>query len=273
MKPNFKLENGNYSVSKFSSGEIQVTLTKDVGVLDNCTITGSVLSSDHIIELLQLVEVLRFEGTYYITLIMPYCAFSRQDRRGNQGEAFSLKVFADLINSCGFDSVITYDNHSYVSTALLHNCTNMPVHESSYLDSTDNFYDFYIGPNAGASKKVLECSKKFQVPMIRADKVRDTSTSEITHTEVFTTTEQLDGKTVLIIDDICAGGQTFIELAKVLKSIQPNVTIHLYVTHGFFQFGFEQLVEAGITQFITTDSVISPAYEANNFSHVTVIHL
>ena len=91
--------------------------------------------------------------------------------------------------------------------------------------------------------------------MIRADKSRDTLTGEITSTEVYTTAERLDGATVLIIDDICAGGRTFIELAKSIKAIQPNVTIHLYVTHGFFDHDVGLLIDSGITQFITTDSV------------------
>ena len=255
MKPNFKLTNGDYLVKKFDSGEIQVTLTADVEALASCTITGSVLSSDHIIELLQLVEALRHKGDYYLELIMPYCAFSRQDRRCNDGEAFSLKVFTNLINSCNFDSVVTYDNHSDVSTALLNNCTNIHVKDSPYLDSADNFYDYYISPDAGANKKVLECSKNINVPMIRADKVRDTTTGDITHTEVFATADQLDGKTVLIIDDICANGRTFLELAKAIKVIQPNTTIHLFITHLFAPNGLEHLKDAGISKFITTDSV------------------
>ena len=236
-------------------------------------ITGSILSSDHIIELLQLVETLRYTlPTTKLRLIMPYCAFSRQDRRCNRGESFSLKVFTSLINSCKFESVTTYDNHSDVSTALLNNCRNVPVADILYKTVQDNFcnivgyppygydfsdhdYDFYISPDAGANKKVLGCSKQFQVPMIRADKSRDLLTGNITHTEVFTTAEQLNNKTVLIIDDICAGGRTFIELAKALKRIQPNVIIHIYVTHGFFEYGLDELTKAGISKFITTDSV------------------
>lgn len=258
MTPNFKLSTGSYAVGKFHSGEIQITLTKLPYKIETVSITGSMLSSDHIMELLQLVETLRHSGWGNLTLVMPYCAFSRQDRRCNPGESFSLKVFTNLINSCNFQSVTTYDNHSDVATALIDNCTNVSV--KSIMGNDSNFklfsrYDFFISPDAGANKKVFDCSNHFITSMIRADKSRDTQTGAITSTDVYATAEQLDNKTVLIVDDICAGGRTFIELAKSLKAIQPNVIIHLYVTHGFFTHHFSGLQEAGITKCVTTDSV------------------
>ena len=250
--PNFELShNLTYSISKFHSGEVQVTCSQPTPPYQAVTINGSITSSDHIIELLQLVDAIRFAGTQSIDLVMPYCAFSRQDRRCNPGEAFSLGVFADLINSCNFDSVTTLDNHSDVATALIHNCHNVPVHE--LLPANLQSYDFFISPDAGANKKVQLCCKYYSTQLIRADKVRDPLTMNITHTEVYATKSQLDGATVLIIDDIVAGGRTFVELAKSLKVIQPNVTIHLYVTHPFYQFGKQKLVEAGISKFLTYD--------------------
>lgn len=264
LTPNFTLSNGIYSVMKFHSGEIQVTV--DIAS-HSTTITGSILSSDNLMELLQLVEALRFYGCHTLTLIMPYCAFSRQDRRCNYGESFSLKVFTTLINYCSFESVTTYDNHSETSTALLNNCVNVPV---SNIISTlaVHSYNYLISPDAGSNKKVFDCANKFNVPMIRADKCRDTKSGRILSTDVYATPEQLNNATVLIIDDICAGGRTFIELAKSLKAIQPNVIIHLYVTHGFFTNGLAEIQQSGISQFITTDSVYF-----SNSSAVRVINL
>ncbi len=276
LEPNFTVEpRGNYEVTKFPSNEIQVTHSPVfTSIIGKATITGSILSSDHIIELLQLVETIRFERPeVQLTLVMPYCAYSRQDRRCNLGESFSLKVFAQLINSCNFHKVLTWDNHSDVSTALINNCINASV--AQILTQADrlliknnkpgqiteslfsDIYDFLISPDAGANKKVFECSKAFNIPMLRADKVRDTKTGNILETVMYATAEQLDGKTVLIVDDIVQGGRTFEELAKAIKAIQPNCTVHLYTTHGFFshQFRMSYLQTAGISKFITTDSV------------------
>lgn len=269
MTPNFKISLGiTYKVWQFPSGEIGVKFDNkkiDVPTDEGICIQGSITSSDHIMELLQLVEHIRFVIlTIPIHLIMPYCAYSRQDRRCNTGESFSLKIFADLINSCNFASVTTWDNHSDVSTALINNCNN--IHVKDILDDNNNHsmiivglqldrYDYFISPDAGANKKVFSCSQEFDIPMIRADKIRATGNGNIIDTKIYTEASTLKGKRVLIIDDICQGGRTFEELAKALKEKQPNVEIDLFVTHGFFNNGFNKMKEAGISKFITTDSV------------------
>ena len=255
MKPNFKLSTSSYSVMQFPSGEIQVTLdtAPHAARIYPVTITGSILSSDHVMELLLLVEAINYHwNTSNINLVMPYCAYSRQDRRCNQGESFSLKVFTNLINSCNFTKVTTFDNHSDVSTALINNCYNVPVHQ---LLPDVSIYDYFVSPDAGANKKVFNCSKLFHIPMIRADKIRDVSNGKILDTQVFATADQLKDKTVLIIDDIGQGGRTFEELSKAIKAIEPSCNIHLYVTHGFFNAGFNKLKETGINKLFTTTSV------------------
>ena len=256
MTPNFELTPLTYTVMKFPSGELQIKLNsiydpeqpKFPKIL---TIMGSITSSDNLIELLQLVEALNYYGIRSIQLILPYCAYSRQDRRCNDGESFSLKTFTNLINSCNFQRVVTYDNHSEVATALLNNCYNIPV---SALIENLLPYNFLISPDAGANKKVFDCSKQFKIPMLRADKQRDTVTGNILETIIYATKEQLDNATVLIIDDICANGRTFLELAKAIKTISPSCIIDLYVTHGFFSAGLDELSKY-IDKFYATDSV------------------
>ena len=253
MNPAFTLKGEDYKVFKFPTGEIQVTLMKYYPKRTQTTITGSVLSSDNLMELLQLNDALIRAGYKEIHLIMPYCAYSRQDRVCNYGESFSLKVFTQLINSCNFASVTTWDNHSDVSTALLDRCTN--IHVKDLIEPvSNNEYDYLVSPDAGANKKVFDLSKRMKIPMIRADKIRDTSTGAIIDTQVYTTKEQIEGKRLLIVDDICAGGRTFKELAQKLKSI-ANCNIDLYVTHGFFNNSvdvIDSLVDSGISDIHTT---------------------
>ncbi len=253
MNSAFTLKGEEYKVFKFPTGEVQVALTKYYPKRTQTTITGSVLSSDNLMELLQLNDALIRAGYKEIHLIMPYCAYSRQDRICNAGESFSLKVFAQLINSCNFASVTTWDNHSDVSTALINNCTN--IHVKDLIEPvSNNEYDYLVSPEAGANKKVFDLSKRMKIPMIRADKIRDTSTGAIIDTQVYTTKEQIEGKRLLIVDDICAGGRTFKELAQKLKSI-ANCNIDLYVTHGFFNNSVDvinSLVDSGISDIHTT---------------------
>ena len=256
MTPNFGLSKMTYKVMKFPSGEIQVTLNKPLYNVTHTNIIGSILCSDHIIELLQLVETLRYiYPKIELTLKTPYCAYSRQDRRCNAGESFSLKVFAQLINSCNFASVTTWDNHSDVSTALINNCTN--IHVKDLIEPvSNNEYDYLVSPDAGANKKVFALSQAMKIPMIRADKIRDTATGNIIDTQVYTTKEQIEGKRLLIVDDICAGGRTFKELAQKLKSI-ANCNIDLYVTHGFFNNSIDvinSILASGISYIHTSNN-------------------
>lgn len=233
MKPAFIIQGETYEVFKFPTGEVQITLKPGYGKRTKTTIiTGSILSSDNLMELLQLNDALTRVGYKEIHLVMPYCAYSRQDRICNEGESFSLKIFAQLINSCNFASVTTWDNHSDVSTALINNCKN--IHVKDLIEPVNNNeYDYLVSPDAGANKKVFALSQAIKIPMIRADKIRDTSTGDIIDTQVYATKEQIEGKRLLIVDDICAGGRTFKELAQKIKSI-ANCDIDLYVTHGFF---------------------------------------
>lgn len=252
MNPAFTLKGEEYKVFKFPTGEVQVALTKYYPKRTQTTITGSVLSSDNLMELLQLNDALIRAGYKEIHLVMPYCAYSRQDRVCNPGESFSLRVFTQLINSCNFASVTTWDNHSDVSTALLDRCTN--IHVKDLIEPvSNNEYDYLVSPDAGANKKVFDLSKRMKIPMIRADKIRDTSTGAIIDTQVYATKEQIEGKRLLIVDDICAGGRTFKELAQKLKSI-ANCNIGLYVTHGFFNNSvdvIDSLVDSGISDIHT----------------------
>lgn len=228
MTPNFQIPNLDYSVMKFPSGELQVKLNviKNIGLQNPIQITGSILNSDNIMELLQLVEAIKFYyGKVNLTLVLPYCAYSRQDRRCNEGESFSLKVFANLINSCDFTRVWTYDSHSDVAVALINNCVNIKP------EIVTTNIDLLVSPDAGANKKVSALSHKTQIPFIRADKQRDLATGAITETIVYTNATSIKGKTLLIVDDICQGGRTFIELAKAIKAIQPDCIVNLHVTH------------------------------------------
>ena len=263
MNPAFTLSKGSYTVFKFPTGEVQVTLSSKflnknyVFQSFPITITGSILSSDNLIELLQLNNALNSAGvnSNLIRLVMPYCAYSRQDRICNPGESFSLKVFAQLINSCNFASVTTWDNHSDVSTALINNCTN--IHVKDLIEPvSNNEYDYLVSPDAGANKKVFALSQAMKIPMIRADKIRDTATGNIIDTQVYTTKKQIEGKRLLIVDDICAGGRTFKELAQKLKSI-ANCDIDLYVTHGFFNNStdvIDSLTSSGISYIHTLNN-------------------
>ena len=261
MEQNFLLDNGVYNILKFKSGELHVT---DCSINSTTIdITGSVFGSDNLIELLLLVDAIRrIDNNTIINLTMPYCAYARQDRVSNIGEALSSKVFANIINSLELNSITTWDNHSDVMTALLNNCINLSKVE---LTKNLNFgqFQYLVSPDAGANKQVNELSKITGIPVIRADKIRDTKTGEIKETVVYC--DNLIKANCLIVDDICQGGRTFTELAKALKKKNAGY-ITLYTTHAFFDNGIEELVKSGINNFITTQSIPQQHMKSNRIS-------
>jgi ribose-phosphate pyrophosphokinase len=97
-----------------------------------------------------------------------------------------------------------------------------------------------VSPDAGALKKIYDIAKEFNITNVTtASKVRDISTGDVLRTEL-PTMDLTDIEHILIIDDICDGGRTFIELAKEIKK-QTDKPIYLIVTHGIFSGGYEKL--------------------------------
>jgi len=239
----------------FPGGEMHVTIDEDV-IGDENMIRADIKSSDDIMTLHLVVDAIRrLYIDASIHLFMPYFPYSRQDRVCNEGEALSAVVMARMINNLEFDGVITVDDHSDVVAAALERHVMMPV--DSVVEGFDDFIasfiqkDYvFVSPDAGANKKTLKIARQFEAEMVRADKVRDTKTGRITGTEVF---GDVEGKTCVIVDDICDGGRTFIELAKALKE-KGSEEVILYVTHGIFSRGVAPLYEY-IDEIFTTDSL------------------
>jgi ribose-phosphate pyrophosphokinase len=100
-----------------------------------------------------------------------------------------------------------------------------------------------VSPDAGAYKKVYDVAKKFDIKnIITATKVRDMVTGNILRTEIPVLDQHKD-LIYVIVDDICDGGRTFVELAKVIKENRPTAKVYLVVTHGIFSAGFKTLNE------------------------------
>lgn len=156
-------------------------------------------------------------------LIIYYFPYSRMDRRID-GYLFSLKYICDIINSLNFSRVEIVDPHSIVTPALVDRCYccySVPV-----LITEDCDYLFY--PDNGAVKKYTEVFKIYK-PYFYGNKKRDLATGRIEKYELVNVPD-INGKNILIIDDICVKGGTFILAAKALKEAGAK-TVNLYVSH------------------------------------------
>lgn len=175
------------------------------------------------------------------TAIIPYLPGARQDRR-RPGEALSAKVYADLINSCGFAKVICVDPHSDVMPALINNCVIVDIDELwRHLGLVEEFskYDGFIIPDGGAGKRVGKVSQLCGVPTFQAVKHRSLETGQLSGfgcEELPVAPDHEKQPRFLLVDDICDAGGTFMGLAKVLleeQGVGPD-QLDIWVTHGIF---------------------------------------
>lgn len=201
--------------------------------------------------LLLAADALKRMGVSDLELFMPYFPAARQDRVMVPGEPLSVKVYADLINSVGFNKVTIFDPHSEVTGALLEQVKILHNHKFVEKCIGDTKDYFLIAPDGGALKKIYKLSQYLGgVPVIEASKQRDVKTGKLTGFTAYT--DDLNGKPCYIVDDICDGGGTFLGLAEVLKAKNAG-PIYLIVSHGIFSKGLEALsnVFSGI---YTTDA-------------------
>lgn len=235
-----------YKVTSFPDGQQSVTLTKEALYTKRPVVIKSRLNSFKDLELIICAtQCLREAGVETISLYIPYCLGGRSDRKFESGGINYIKsVLAPIINSQKYDRVGILDPHSDVLEACIDRFkgidnTGLVKFASSLIGGSSNQISL-VSPDAGALKKIYSVAKSFKINnVVTASKVRDIGTGNIVRTEL--PTMDLDGiEHIVIVDDICDGGRTFIELAKEIKK-QTSKPIYLIVTHGIFSAGFEKL--------------------------------
>ncbi len=221
----------------FPGGEIQVRIEAPAGPAEQVTIRADLTDSDTLMALLLLTDaVRRHYGNPAIDLVCPYLPYARQDRVAYPGEALSAAVACRLLNREGYRSVEVWDAHSDVSLALLERVRNRPA--SDFAAAIVTARDVVVAPDLGAAKRAAGCARLAGATLVHAEKTRSTDTGAITGTVVHS--GPVGERDFLIVDDICDGGRTFTELAKVLRPLTAG-QVKLYVTHGIFSAGFDAL--------------------------------
>ena len=207
------------------------------------------------IHLAQLIHLIQYKkrGPLYIVLHLPYLPYGRQDKYISNEETFALITFILLLGNIGIQKIIVNDPHS---TDILFTFRGKIeaieiIYPISEVQETFKKVcaDYIAYPDHGALEKYKNIYK--DIPYIHAKKERNQETGEILELEI--EGEQcIKDKNILIVDDICDGGCTFIRLAeKLYKKGAKNV--HLFVSHGLFTKGLECLHEAGIKRIFTPE--------------------
>ena len=215
-----------------------------------------VANSNDLVLVMMAKNTLDHLGFERVTLDISYLMAARMDRVMNEGEPFSLKVVAVMINSGGFKRVNIFDPHSEVATAVIDRSYAVTNHEfvkdaiHDHLAKHPHETYALVSPDAGALKKIYKLAQYLDAPhVIECYKERDLKTGALSGFK--TATEHINDKTTcIIVDDLCDGGGTFAGTAKMLRE-KGATKIVLVVSHGIFSKG---VVIEGIDEVYTTDS-------------------
>lgn len=215
--------------------------------------------------LAQLVEAVRHQTDVLVShLDLPWLPWARQDRHMVSGDSFALKVFASQLNTLQFDKVKVLDPHSDAAAAAIENLVAIGQ-ERCLLQSATLPHLFQqnalmlVAPDAGALKKIDAVARAAGVEEYAIlSKKRDVASGKLTRFSLMA--GDVRGRDVLIVDDLCDAGGTFIGSAQVLREAGAH-SVSLYVTHGIFSKGVEHLFANGIDAIYTTTSFAAPTLE------------
>lgn len=215
------------------------------------------------VALIYLANHMKAHGKENIHLYMPYIPNARQDRVKSDEDVFTLKYFAGIINSLGFKTVTVLDPHSSVSEALINNI--IILKPEKYIENTISKITELEGeapsmfyPDEGAGKRY---SGMIPLPYAFGIKKRDWKTGQIQGLDVAGDVDNINGKNILIVDDICSKGGTFYFSAKKLKELGAK-NIYLYITHCENTIFEGELLKSDLIKKVyTTNSILTQQHK------------
>lgn len=261
----------------FSGGEVIVRLPKSLRLVlelardygHQVIVSADARDSTMLMQALSTVDAVMNMGVPpdQVVLQLPYLPYARQDRVCNAGEPHSLRMLGLMLHALGVRKVVTYDVHSPAAFKYVTGITSIDKRTllaySSYGTNMVEKADALVSPDKGAYQSVFDVAQHFDKPLIKFEKVRDPESGSITSMRLVEGSVHVGGKHLLILDDICDGGRTFLELAKLLtdvgsKDYERPASLSLYTTHGIYSHGIDELMK-----FYTS------IYTFNNINNVT----
>lgn len=232
---------------KFSGGELQVRLPQMI-ISERVILTWKPSKTCDIILLGLTVNALQREGIKDIDLDILYLPYARQDRVCSPGEAHSLEFICNFLNALDVTTIRIWDAHNEPVTSELlpdNYVYHVEVHDIfaryKFLNAYDQADMVMCAPDKGAYDRVnkLYQALDLQTP-VYLEKERNPHTGHISNLYFPPHNRSVNGFNVMVVDDICDGGATFIMAADVLKA-QGAEELYLYVTHGIFSKGLDEL--------------------------------
>lgn len=223
-----------FEVTQFESGEKDV---KIVGRLKEFVVHWNWFEDKDIMTpLLKADAIKRNYGNVEIALVINYFPYSRQDRMFEAGQPVPWNVIWDILK----------ENFDHIETMAIHSGSSCEGFENKIIDINVEFFKdkTVVYPDKSAEKHFSRYEHNWGVcaKSITLEKQR----TELGIESKIIEDNSVDCKNFVICDDICSGGRTFIECAKILKEKYPDCHIDLLVYHAFLDRGTKALLDAGI---------------------------
>ena len=250
-----KIKLGKLAVSRFSDGEVGVKVYENVRGKDVFIIQSTCTPvNENLMELLIILDALRRASASRITVVIPYFGYARQDRKDQPRVPITAKLVANILDSAGANRVLTLDLHA----GQIQGFFDIPV---DHLYGINTIVDYFrkikinnltiVSPDVGGIKMARAYAKRFRAGLAIVDKRRNTPEA----TEVMHILGEIEGKNVIIVDDIVATGSSLIEAAKALKKSGAK-KIFAAITHGILSNGAADKIDKScIDSLIITDSI------------------
>lgn len=261
---------GDKTLSKFSDGEIQPFYNESVRGSDVFLIQSTNQPTDNLLELLLMIDAAKRASAHYITAVVPYFGFARQDRKDKPRVAIGAKMIANLITAAGASRIMTMDLHA----AQIQGFFDIPV---DHLDGAIIFVPYIkslnlenlmiASPDMGGSYRARTFAKFFNAEVVICDKRRKRA-NEI---ESMSIIGDVTGQDVVLIDDICDTAGT---LSKAAALIMENGarSVRAVCTHAVLSGkAYETIENSVLSEMIVTDTIQLNPEKAATCSKIKVL--
>lgn len=242
------------TVIKFSDGEFIAYLNESVRGTDAFVVQSTIPPADNLMELLLLGDALKRASADERVAVIPYMGFARQDRKDKPRVPIGMKLVADMIETAGFTRVVTIDLHADQIQGFF----NIPVDHLSasyifipYIKTLNLDNLIFASPDVGGTKRAKVFADAFDTDLVICHKTRPQA-NVVGEMKLI---GDVEGKNVIIVDDICDTAGTLTKAANLIKE-QGALSVRAMITHPILSGGaYSNIEKSELSELITTDTI------------------
>lgn len=245
---------GKWNLMQFSDGEMQPVIEESVRGSYVFFIQSTPAPADNLMELLLLIDTAKRASADYITAVIPYFGYARQDRKDKPRVPISAKLIANLLEAAGVNRIMTMDLHAdqiqgFFDIPLDHLKSNAIF--VPYLEGLNKESVIFAAPDVGGVKRARNYANHFQCELVICDKYRRKANEVAGMTVIGEVTD----RDVVLVDDLVDTAGTLCKAAEALMA-KGAKSVRAICTHPVLSGkAFENIESSVLTELIVTDTI------------------